>query len=286
MAQKLALTVRNLNDTEKALQIAEDDTAEERAARQQAEASLEAAHQRIADSSAMNTELQDVIHSKGEDAHHQYQLLRTARRHNQRLKINRTSQRQMLHQLKKILLPAAEERAHRAEEQLQAEASRSQNELLGTLDQIQASKANVLQARDGQEKIQALLDHCRREVKVLRRNVARAKNAGANNLVKAQDRMKKQSHTYRMKCKGQYTTGVRMLARAFTKSGCSQRLVGPMIRLAGSVMGIKVTGKLTARTVGRTIREGGVAARIQLGSELSKTKSKSNISVHSGWSNY
>lgn len=89
-----------------------------------------------------------------------------------------------------------------------------------------------------------------------------------------------------MKCKGQYTTGVRMLARAFTKSGCSQRLVGPMIRLAGSVMGIKVTGKLTARTVGRTIREGGVAARIQLGSELSKTKSKSNISVHSGWSNY
>ncbi|KZP31244.1 hypothetical protein FIBSPDRAFT_907821 [Athelia psychrophila] len=73
--------------------------------------------------------------------------------------------------------------------------------------------------------------------------------------------------------KGQYTVGMRMLARAFTKSGCSQGLVGPMIRLAGSVIGVKVQGKMSRRTVSRSIREGGVASTVQLGHELAQAKS-------------
>lgn len=66
-----------------------------------------------------------------------------------------------------------------------------------------------------------------------------------------------------------------MLARALTKSGCSQEAVGPMIRLVGTVIGVDILGKLTRRTVSRTIREGGVAARIQQGHELAQVKSES-----------
>ena len=46
--------------------------------------------------------------------------------------------------------------------------------------------------------------------------------------------------------------------------------------MVGDVMGIKVKGKLSRRTVSRTICEGGVAARIQLGHELAQAKSKLN----------
>jgi len=49
-----------------------------------------------------------------------------------------------------------------------------------------------------------------------------------------------------------------------------------MIRMVGDMMGIKVKGKLSRRTVSRTTREGGVAARIQLGHELAQAKSKLN----------
>ena len=47
-----------------------------------------------------------------------------------------------------------------------------------------------------------------------------------------------------------------------------------MICMAGDVMGIKVKGKLSRRTILRAIREGGVAARIQLGHELAQAKSE------------
>ena len=49
-----------------------------------------------------------------------------------------------------------------------------------------------------------------------------------------------------------------------------------MIRMVGDVMGIKVKGKLSRRTVSRTIHEGGIVARIQLGHELAQAKSKLN----------
>lgn len=76
-----------------------------------------------------------------------------------------------------------------------------------------------------------------------------------------------------MKQHGAYTVGIRMAARALTKAGCSQGSVGPMIRLIGNAIGVKVSGKLTRRTVSRCIREGGVAARLQLGSELANAQS-------------
>jgi hypothetical protein len=88
--------------------------------------------------------------------------------------------------------------------------------------------------------------------------------------------MHRQLHTYKLMHQGEYSVGVQKLARALAKSGCSQGQVGPMISMVGDVMGIKVKGKLSRRTVLRTIREGGVAARIQLGHELAQAKSKLN----------
>jgi len=51
--------------------------------------------------------------------------------------------------------------------------------------------------------------------------------------------------------------------------------VGPMICMAGNVMGIRVKGKLSRLTVSRAIHhEGGIAARIQLEHELMQAKSE------------
>jgi hypothetical protein len=46
-----------------------------------------------------------------------------------------------------------------------------------------------------------------------------------------------------------------------------------MIRMVGSTLGVKVKGKLSRHTVQRSIQEGGVASRIQMGYELANSKS-------------
>jgi len=92
-------------------------------------------------------------------------------------------------------------------------------------------------------------------------------------IITAQEKMCKQSHTYKLMHQGKYSTGVQKLSHALAKSGCSQEQVGPMICMVGAVMGIKVKGKLSRCTVLRTIHKGGVVARIQLGHELAPAKS-------------
>jgi hypothetical protein len=186
-----------------------------------------------------------------------YKLLRNERRKNQRLQASKKSLTILITELQSVQLPAAIMEAQRAEERLFAVTvsyDRSQSN-------VTALKATLVSSR---QKIRNLQMQC-----------LRAKHSHAQNLIKEKEKIRKQSLTYRMLHKGTYLVGIRKLIRALVKSGCSQEHVGPMIRMVGETIGVRVRGKLSRRTVSRCIREGGVAARIQLGYELAQAKSTS-----------
>ncbi|SJL16076.1 uncharacterized protein ARMOST_19592 [Armillaria ostoyae] len=73
--------------------------------------------------------------------------------------------------------------------------------------------------------------------------------------------------------KGTYGPEARALARILVRSGCSQAKVGAMIREAGKIFGIQYVAEMSRRTVSRAILEGLVAAKMQLGYEMSATRS-------------
>ena len=123
------------------------------------------------------------------------------------------------------------------------------------------------------EKLREALAISQKKIRVVQMQLVRAKQSKSSALVKAQEKMRKQSYTYKLLHHGEYRPSVWRLAHALAKSGCSQELVGPMIRMVGSTIGVKVKGKLSRRTVQRSIREGGVASRIQMGYELANSKS-------------
>ncbi|KAJ6489579.1 hypothetical protein C8R47DRAFT_978003 [Mycena vitilis] len=74
-----------------------------------------------------------------------------------------------------------------------------------------------------------------------------------------------------LRAKGSYTVQARRLARVMADSGCARGKVGPLMERIGQIFGIRVTGSMSRRTVGRAIEEGGVAARMQTIYELSQT---------------
>ncbi|RDB27700.1 hypothetical protein Hypma_003276 [Hypsizygus marmoreus] len=78
---------------------------------------------------------------------------------------------------------------------------------------------------------------------------------------------------FRLTRKGVYTPEARALARILVKSGCAEAHVGMCIQRAGKLFGITIKKNMDRRTVHRAIIEGGIAAKIQLGYEMSQAKS-------------
>ena len=211
--------------------------------------------------------LQESMESANEYRDLQYCKLRVERRKIQRLCRKADVQQQELTKLRDIELPAAQ----RAGQQTQL---RLLDAFINSEAFYAASQSKIAGIHSEADGVKALLNDARRRIKILRTQYTRAKLAGARGIITAQEKMRRQSHTYKLMHRGKYSTGVRKLAHALAKSGCSQEQVGPMIRMVGNVMGIKVKGKLSRCTVLRTICEGGVAARIQLGHELAQAKSE------------
>ncbi|KAF8148860.1 hypothetical protein B0H34DRAFT_802746 [Crassisporium funariophilum] len=73
--------------------------------------------------------------------------------------------------------------------------------------------------------------------------------------------------------RGAYTPEARALTQIIVKAGCSQGQVGGVIQRIGKVLGIMIKNPMSRRTVSRAILEGGIAAKMQLGYEMSRTKS-------------
>ncbi|KAJ6473747.1 hypothetical protein C8R45DRAFT_769693, partial [Mycena sanguinolenta] len=62
------------------------------------------------------------------------------------------------------------------------------------------------------------------------------------------------------------------LALAFTRAGCAQARLGPLLVRVGKILGVKITRAMSRRTVGRVITEAGIPVRLQLGHELARAK--------------
>ncbi|KAJ6531015.1 hypothetical protein B0H10DRAFT_1791827 [Mycena sp. CBHHK59/15] len=69
-----------------------------------------------------------------------------------------------------------------------------------------------------------------------------------------------------------YDSQYRSLALAFTRAGCAQARLGPLLSRVGKVFGIKIKRTMSRRTVGRVVTEAGIKVRIQLGHELARAK--------------
>ncbi|TFK74719.1 hypothetical protein BDN72DRAFT_874903 [Pluteus cervinus] len=78
----------------------------------------------------------------------------------------------------------------------------------------------------------------------------------------------------RLKKNGMYTPMARTLIRILVQSGCSANKVPELIPKISQLLGIRITPtKISRRTVQRSIVEGGVAASLQTGYELTQAES-------------
>lgn len=75
-----------------------------------------------------------------------------------------------------------------------------------------------------------------------------------------------------------FSSEYRTLAMAFSKAGCAQSRIRPLLSRVGKVFGIKIKRSMSRRTVGRVITEAGVKVRIQLGYELARAKGEYYLS--------
>lgn len=69
-----------------------------------------------------------------------------------------------------------------------------------------------------------------------------------------------------------YSVHARKLARSMVLAGCARAKVGSLLQNIGNVLGIKLDHQMSSRTVSRTMLEGYVGAKAQLGYEISQSK--------------
>ncbi|KAF9440205.1 hypothetical protein P691DRAFT_793961 [Macrolepiota fuliginosa MF-IS2] len=69
-----------------------------------------------------------------------------------------------------------------------------------------------------------------------------------------------------------YILQTQALVHALVLAGCSQTQVGSVIRTVLGALGTPASHRISCWTVGRVILEGGIAAKLQLGSEISNAK--------------
>ncbi|KAF7360906.1 hypothetical protein MSAN_01120500 [Mycena sanguinolenta] len=70
-----------------------------------------------------------------------------------------------------------------------------------------------------------------------------------------------------------FSSQYRSLALAFTRAGCAQARLGPLLIRVGKILGVTIKRSMSRRTVGRVITEAGIKVRLQLGHELARAKS-------------
>lgn len=84
---------------------------------------------------------------------------------------------------------------------------------------------------------------------------------------------KKAKSVLRLIEKGIYTPKARSLARTLVSAGCATKHIGLVIRAVCAAAGLTVKGNISSRTAARSVLEGGIAAKIQVGHDLGVAKS-------------
>ncbi|KAF8074877.1 hypothetical protein FPV67DRAFT_603049 [Lyophyllum atratum] len=137
-----------------------------------------------------------------------------------------------------------------------------------------AADAQVLHSR---HEIHDLKDSRRKllqEVSKLRKKAARFREIKERAVKQALARAAKKGRTFQLMQRGMYTAQARKMARYMVSTGTSEAKVGDALREIGELLGVHIERTMSQRTVQRAVLEGGVAADIQLGYEMSTADSK------------
>ena len=223
----------------------------------------------------LRSDLSEARSSRAELQSLQAQVAVVSDKSDARLKLLQNTRRKLerankqVHELKYTTLPAAVQRANRAESdftQLWKTTAAEITRLKSIIEQ-QAADITALnsQLKCSRKKIRALQRRCSRAPGTRARTVARALHAAA-----------RKSSTFKLCENGAVNQEVRQMARALVKAGCGQAHVSTVIKQISAGIGVTVTGNISRRTVGRSILEGGIAAELQLAHEIKQTDSKFN----------
>lgn len=106
----------------------------------------------------------------------------------------------------------------------------------------------------------------------LKKVVARAAEVKDNTYKRGFKGGKKAMSTLHLVVKGVYTPRARLVARTLMLAGCATKHIGLVIRTVCHAAGITVKGNISGRTAARSMLEGGIAAKIQIGHDLGKAK--------------
>ncbi|EPQ56563.1 hypothetical protein GLOTRDRAFT_40296 [Gloeophyllum trabeum ATCC 11539] len=169
---------------------------------------------------------------------------RAERRKNQRWQQSKAGLQGHIRQLETVVLPAACKAAAEAES-FKKETSQG---LRDAIEQV--------------AHLRRQLHEVRRRNSVLWARVWRAPQIRSHAVEKARLRAKQ----WKMKVKGTYSKGARVMARTLVESGCSEEKAGAVIKAIAKSMGYQVKDSevMSRHTVGRAIQEGGIASQLQL----------------------
>ena len=112
------------------------------------------------------------------------------------------------------------------------------------------------------------------EVYNLKQKCACATAVKESAVQKARSKVLQEKSTFYLLKKGVYSEETWNLVRILVQANVSAKNIMAVIKAALATAGITAVGSISPRTVARIIREGYIAACIQLGFELDETKGK------------
>ena len=184
--------------TTDALALSEEQRATEVAAHHETLHALEAAEQHSASLTVEQLEMEGTIRSLHESLESakeygviQHSSLRVEKRKIHRLRRKTDAQQQQVTKLRDVALPAA-----------QNEARQAQSRLLSSLVNNEAfymdSQSRIVRIQCEADESEALLKNACRRIKILRTQCTCTKLAGTWGIISAQEKMRRQSHTYKL----------------------------------------------------------------------------------------
>lgn len=208
-----------------------------------------------------------------------YSTFRTVKRKLQRTVVKKSKLEAQIALLQSVELPAAKKDAAQAIRLLgktQIENADMKNKLSHLMEKcaVEAGQAIVTRSELKAELAESKCKNC-----ALQKRCDRGPATTAKAVKRAKHNSDKENRTYRLLSKGAYKPQARELARVLVAAGCSKEYVGSVIQMICKKAGVTVQGKMSRRTVSRAILEGGIAAEIQLGHELTQAKGRNLV----GW---
>ena len=118
------------------------------------------------------------------------------------------------------------------------------------------------------EKSAHALKESRQEVIQLTKSSKRAAGVLARSVASAKAKVLKERSQHHLMQKGVFTEKTRNVVRLLIKAGCSAAYVNEVISTVLQSAGIDPVGKISRTSIARIVREGFIAAQIQLGHEM------------------